>query len=168
MELPTEPGRATRPRSSITPALVGSALVAALGGLLFGFDTAVISGTTDALRSAFGLDGFTLGFTVASALLGTIVGSILAGRPADTWGRKPALMALAVLYFVTSMGSGMAWDWYSLLAFRAMGGLAVGGASVVSPLYIAEISPAQSAAGSSRSCSSTSCWASWPRSCPTT
>jgi SP family xylose:H+ symportor-like MFS transporter len=143
MELPTEPGRATRPRSSITPALVGSALVAALGGLLFGFDTAVISGTTDALRSAFGLDGFTLGFTVASALLGTIVGSILAGRPADTWGRKPALMVLAVVYFVTSMGSGLAWDWYALLAFRALGGLAVGGASVVSPLYIAEISPAR-------------------------
>ena len=128
---------------SLTPALIGSAIVAALGGLLFGFDTAVISGTTEALRAAYRLDDTSLGFTVAIALVGTIVGSIFAGKPADVWGRKKALMVLAILYFVSALGSALAWDWYSFLAFRLLGGLAVGGASVVSPLYIAEISPAR-------------------------
>lgn len=128
---------------SLTPTLIGSAIVAALGGLLFGFDTAVISGTTEALRSTYRLSDNLLGFTVAIALVGTIIGSIFAGKPADIWGRRPALMVLAILYFVSALGSALAWDWYSFLAFRFLGGLAVGGASVVSPLYIAEISPAR-------------------------
>ncbi len=153
------------PPASLTPTLIVSALVAALGGLLFGFDTAVISGTTDALTSVFHLESFTLGFTVAIALIGTILGSVVAGRPADAWGRKQSLRAVAVLYLVGSLGSGLAWDWYSFLAFRLLGGVAVGGASVISPLYIAEISPATCAAGSWRSCSSTSCSASSSRSC---
>ncbi len=131
------------PPASLTPALIGSAIVAALGGLLFGFDTAVISGTTEALRSAYRLDDNALGFTVAIALIGTIIGAIFGGRPADIWGRKRALFVLAVLYFVAALGSALAWDWDSFLAFRLLGGLAVGGASVVSPLYIAEISPAR-------------------------
>lgn len=122
--------------------LLGCALVAALGGLLFGFDTAVISGTTDALRAKFGLSDNLLGFTVASALIGTIIGSIGAGRPADAIGRRGALALLGVIYFVSSLGCAFAWDWWSFLFFRFLGGLAVGGASVVSPLYIAEISPA--------------------------
>ena len=103
----------------------------------------MISGTTEALKSVFRLSESTLGFTVAIALIGTIFGSILAGRPSDVWGRKKALIVLAVLYFVTSLGSALAWDWYSFLVFRFFGGVAVGGASVVSPLYIAEISPAK-------------------------
>ena len=123
--------------------LICSALVAALGGLLFGFDTIVISGTTKALRELFHLGPFWLGFTVASALIGTIVGSVAAGRPSDAFGRRAVLAAIAVLYFVSAIGSGLAWDWYSLLFFRFMGGLAIGGASVVSPMYIAEISPAR-------------------------
>lgn len=126
-----------------TATLIGSTMVAALGGLLFGFDTVVISGTTEALAAVFGLNETTLGFTVAIALIGTIFGSILAGRPADVWGRKRSLIALAVLYFVTSLGSALAWDWVSFLVFRFLGGVAVGGASVVSPLYIAEIAPAK-------------------------
>ncbi len=129
--------------NSPTGILIGSALVAALGGLLFGFDTVVISGTTDALRSVFTLSDLGLGFTVAIALIGTIFGSILAGRPADVWGRKKALIALAILYLVTALGTALAWDWVSFLIFRFLGGVAVGGASVVSPLYIAEISPAR-------------------------
>jgi sugar porter (SP) family MFS transporter len=123
--------------------LIRNAIVAALGGLLFGFDTAVISGTTDALRSIFELDSQSLGFTVASALIGTIVGAAFVGKPADWIGRKKVLIWLAVFYFVSAVGSALAWDWYSFLLFRFLGGLAVGGASVVSPMYIAEISPAR-------------------------
>ena len=128
---------------ALTFVLIGSSIVAALGGFLFGFDTAVISGTTEALRSTYGLSDNLLGFTVAIALIGTIIGSIFAGKPADVWGRRKVLMVLAVLYFVGALGSALAWDWYAFLAFRLLGGLAVGGASVVSPLYITEIAPAR-------------------------
>jgi len=121
-----------------------SALVAALGGFLFGFDTAVISGTTDTLQSLFGLTDTALGFTVASALIGTVFGAILVGWPTDRIGRRNMLMWLGVLYFISAAGCALAWDWYSLLVFRFIGGLGVGGASVVSPMYIAEISPAKS------------------------
>jgi sugar porter (SP) family MFS transporter len=117
-------------------------LVAALGGLLFGFDTAVISGTTEALQTLYHLSDGWLGFTVASALIGTIVGSISVGRPTDRIGRRNMLMCMGVLYFVSAVGSALAWDWYSFLIFRFIGGLGVGGASVLSPMYIAEISPA--------------------------
>jgi MFS transporter, SP family, xylose:H+ symportor len=127
--------------STVTPHLLRSALVAALGSLLFGFDTAVISGTTDALRLRFLLDSNQLGVTVASALLGTIFGSIGAGRPAERYGRRPVFLIVAVLYFVSAAGCGIAWDWLSLMVFRFIGGLGVGAASVVAPMYIAEISP---------------------------
>jgi SP family xylose:H+ symportor-like MFS transporter len=123
--------------------LLRSTVVAALGGLLFGFDTAVISGTTDALRRVFELTSQQLGFTVASALIGTILGAIAVGRPADMVGRRTMLVLMATLYFISAVGSAFPWDWYSFLAFRFIGGLAVGGASVVSPMYIAEISPAR-------------------------
>jgi sugar porter (SP) family MFS transporter len=121
--------------------LLKSAGVAALGSFLFGFDTAVISGTTDALRLRFGLSEGQLGFTVASALLGTILGSIGSGSPAEKHGRRPVLQVLAVLYFVSAVGCAFAWGWWSLVAFRFVGGLAIGGSSVVAPLFIAEISP---------------------------
>jgi SP family xylose:H+ symportor-like MFS transporter len=134
---------ADRKPSSFNLYLLGCALVAALGGLLFGFDTAVISGTTDALRDKFALSDNLLGFTVASALIGTILGSIGAGRPADAIGRRGALALLGVLYFISALGCAFAWGWWPFLSFRFLGGLAVGGASVVSPLYIAEISPAR-------------------------
>jgi len=120
-----------------------STMVAALGGLLFGFDTAVISGTTSALQSFFNLSEAMLGFTVVTALIGTIVGSMAVNRPSDIWGRKRVLIVLAVLYTVSALGSGLAWDLWSFWIFRFLGGLAVGGASVVSPMYIAEISPAE-------------------------
>ena len=128
--------------SGVTPHLLRSALVAALGSFLFGFDTAVISGTTDALRLHFGLDSSQLGLTVASALVGTILGSIIAGPPAERYGRRPLFLAVAVLYFVSAVGCGVAWNWPSLLLFRFIGGVGVGAASVVAPMYIAEISPA--------------------------
>ena len=137
------PGLESPHSGRLTPGLLLSAIVAALGGLLFGFDTAVISGTTDWLKSQFALTDFTLGFTVSSALIGTIIGSITVGRPADMLGRRGILFLLAVLYFVSAVGCALAWGWWSFMVFRFLGGLAVGGASVVSPMYIAEISPAR-------------------------
>ena len=124
-------------------AVVHGASVAALGGLLFGFDTAVISGTMDALKLEFQLDSFWLGFTVAIALIGTVIGACVTGKPADILGRKKMLLVLAVLYFVSAVGCAVAPSWMILLIARFIGGLAVGGASVVAPMYIAEISPSR-------------------------
>ncbi len=123
--------------------LIFSSVVAALGGLLFGFDTAVISGTTDWLSNVFDLSSFELGFTVSSALIGTIIGALFIGPLSDRYGRRAVLFILAVFYFISALGSGLAWSWSSFLFFRLLGGIGVGGASVVSPMYIAEISPAK-------------------------
>lgn len=116
-------------------------LIAALGGLLFGFDTAVISGTTEALTRVFDLSSSGLGFTVASALIGTIIGAFFIGKPADRVGRKYTMMGIALAFFISAMGTALAWNWGSFIIFRFLGGIAVGGASVVSPMYIAEIVP---------------------------
>lgn len=118
-----------------------SAIVAALGGLLFGFDTAVISGTTQALTEKFDLGTFALGFTVASALIGTIVGALTAGRPSDRYGRKNVLLVIGVLYLVSAVGSAVVDNWYLFIFFRFIGGIGVGGASVTAPIYTAEIAP---------------------------
>ena len=123
--------------------LLRCSLIAALGGLLFGFDTAVISGTTEHLKEVFDLGGFWLGFTVSSALIGTIMGAMFASIPADWLGRRTTLVWIAFLYFVSAVGSALAWDWPSFLLFRWLGGLGVGASSVVAPMYIAEISPPQ-------------------------
>jgi sugar porter (SP) family MFS transporter len=129
------------PAHPIRGAVIGGAVVASLGSLLFGFDTVVISGTTDALQNVFHLDSFWLGFTVAIALIGTIVGSSIVGKPADAFGRKNVLFALAICYFVSAAGCGLAQNWWEFLVARFIGGLAIGGTSVVTPMYIAEISP---------------------------
>lgn len=123
--------------------LARSTVVAALGGLLFGFDTAVIAGATQALSRIFGLTAESLGVTVASALLGTILGSMLAGWPGERYGRRDSLKWMAMLYFACAVGCGLAWDWNSLVFFRFVGGLAVGGSSVLGPMYISEIAPAR-------------------------
>jgi len=125
------------------PTLILSAVAVSLGGLLFGFDTAVISGTTDWLQGYFDLSKFTLGFTVASAIIGTIAGSIIVGKPADRYGRKNVLYVLALLYLVSALGSAMAEHWGMFLVYRLLGGIGVGGSSVVAPMYIAEITPAR-------------------------
>lgn len=141
--------------------LLRSAVVASLGGLLFGFDTAVISGAEQTLQELFaatyeslaagmrglafmGKPGFWHGCTTASALIGTILGAWLSSKPSDVLGRRKTLSLLAVLYFVSAVGSAFAWDWWSFVIARFLGGLAVGGSSVVGPIYIAEISPARS------------------------
>jgi MFS transporter, SP family, arabinose:H+ symporter len=127
----------------LTGYLVKSTIVAALGGLLFGFDTAVIAGATGALSAAYHLSPGTLGFTVASALYGTILGSMLAGIPGDQYGRRDSLRLMAVLYLISAIGCAFAWNWYSLIVFRFIGGLGIGGSSVLGPMYIAEIAPAR-------------------------
>ena len=133
--------------------LLRSVVVAALGGLLFGFDTAVISGTTDALKVVFRLDspwlglsgGFWLGVTVASPR-DRHDHRFDRRRPPRRYLRPAGrAIAIAVLYVVSSLGMRVAWNWGSFLFARFVGGLAIGGASVVSPMYIAEISPAASA-----------------------
>lgn len=132
-----------RQEGHFTMVLVRAAIVAALGGLLFGFDTAVISGTTASLRELFLLSEWQLGFAVSSALIGTIIGSLIFAKPGDVWGRKTTLKVLALLYFISAAGCAFAWDYWSLVIFRFVGGLAVGGSSVLGPIYVAEISPAK-------------------------
>ena len=106
--------------------LVLSAMIAALGSFLFGFDTAVISGTTGTLRQIFHLSDSLLGFTVSIALIGTMVGALGAARPANRWGRRPVLALLGFFFLVSAVGCAFAWNWYALLFFRFLGGVAVG------------------------------------------
>jgi sugar porter (SP) family MFS transporter len=122
-------------------ALIKSTIVAALGGLLFGFDTAVIAGTTASLTHTFALSPKGLGLTVSIALWGTMAGSLFAGIPGDRYGRRDSLRILAVLYLISAFGCAFAWDWGSLVFFRFLGGLGIGGSSVLGPMYIAEIAP---------------------------
>ena len=128
---------------ALNPTLLKSTGVAALGGLLFGFDTAVISGTTRALTDVYHLSPGLLGVTVTSALLGTIFGSMLAGIPGDRFGRRDSLRILAILYLVSALGCAFAWNWTALVGFRFIGGLGIGGSSVLGPMYIAELAPAK-------------------------
>jgi len=118
-------------------------ITAGLGGLLFGFDTAVIAGTTDAITTLFHLTPAQLGFTVTSALLGTIPGAAFAAIPSDRFGRRASLKILGLIYIVSALGCAFAWNWTSFLIFRTIGGLGIGGCSVVAPMYIAEVSPAE-------------------------
>ncbi len=127
----------------LTPALVKGTIVGALGGLLFGFDTAVISGTTSALTRVYQLTPQLLGVTVFSALVGTIFGAMLAGFPGERYGRRDSLRILGVLYVVSAVGCAFAWNWDALVSFRFIGGLGIGGSSVLGPMYIAEIAPAR-------------------------
>jgi sugar porter (SP) family MFS transporter len=124
--------------------LARSTVVAGLGGLLFGFDTAVISGTTSALTQTYHLSPELLGTTVASALWGTVIGSILAGVPGERYGRRNSLRLMAVFYVLSALGCALAWNWDALLLSRIIGGLGVGGSSVLGPMYIAEVAPAKS------------------------
>ena len=126
---------------SINSHVVRSTIVGALGGLLFGFDTAVISGTTHALTVQYHLTPFLLGVTVFSALLGTVIAAMTAGFPGQRFGRRDSLRAMAIFYVVSALGCAFAWNWTSLIVFRFIGGLGIGGSSVLGPMYIAEISP---------------------------
>jgi SP family arabinose:H+ symporter-like MFS transporter len=127
----------------LTSALLKASGVGALGGLLFGFDTAVISGTTESLTAVYGLTPANLGITVAMALCGTVVGAMSAGIPGQKFGGRETLRVLAVFYVLSALGCALAWSWPALLAARFLGGLAIGGSSVLGPVYISELAPAR-------------------------
>jgi MFS transporter, SP family, sugar:H+ symporter len=119
------------------------AIVAALGGFLFGYDTAVINGAVVALGSAFNATSVLTGLAVSSALLGSAVGAFFAGQLADRYGRVKIMLLAAVLFVVSGLGSGLAVTIWDFMAWRLVGGIAIGAASVIAPAYIAEISPAR-------------------------
>lgn len=119
-------------------------ITAALGGFLFGFDTAVISGVEQTLQQLWSLTPFQHGLTVSIALIGTVIGSMFGGIPADRLGRKKTLFWIAVSYLLSALGTALAHDWNLFLMFRFLGGLGVGASSVAAPMYITEISPARS------------------------
>ena len=117
-------------------------LVATLGGLLFGYDTAVISGAIGFLRVHFGLDPAMTGWIASSALVGCVIGCAVAGIFSDRYGRKKALLAAACLFTLSATGSALAREGYELVLWRMLGGVGIGIASMLSPLYIAEVAPA--------------------------
>lgn len=127
----------------LNPNLVKATIVGALGGLLFGFDTAVISGTTHSLTVVYGLTPKTLGLTVSIALIGTVIGAMSAGVIGQRFGAREVLRILALLYVISALGCALAVGWPMLVAARFIGGLAIGGSSVLGPVYIAEVSPAE-------------------------
>ncbi len=131
----------SRNQPGMTFALALSTAVASLGGLLFGFDTAVIAGTTHALTLYFQLTPAALGITVSCALWGTVAGCLLAPFPAKRFGGRESLRLVGVLYLISALGCALSRDWAIFLCFRFLGGLAIGGCSIFAPMYMAESSP---------------------------
>ena len=143
----TDGGRAAAASSKMgtahTGKVLGVTISAALGGLLFGFDTSVINGAVDSIQHTFNLGSAAIGFTVAITLIGCAVGAWFAGQLADAWGRKSVMVLAALLFVASSIASGLAFaDWF-LMLWRFIGGLAIGIASVIAPAYIGEIAPAK-------------------------
>src|ERR1700735_5425787 len=128
---------------AMTSYLLKSTIVGALGGLLFGFDTAVIAGTTQQLTVVYHLTPFTLGLTVFIGLVGTVIGAMSAGVLGQRIGGREALRIMAVLYTISALGCALAWNWPSLMVFRLIGGLGLGGAAGLGAVYIAELAPAK-------------------------
>lgn len=128
----------------MTPRLFYWALTSALAGFLFGFDTVVISGAEQTIEKLWDLDKATHGLAIGSALWGMVLGSLVGGWPADRFGRKLTLLAVGVLFLVSSVWSALAPDVYQLMIARFVGGIAVGVSTVAAPLYISEIAPPKS------------------------
>ena len=127
----------------VNASLVFLAIVAALGGILFGYDTAVISGTTEVVKMQFGLTTGGEGWYVGCALIGSIVGVLVAGMLSDFLGRKKTMLISAVLFSISAIGCAFSADFTQLVIYRMIGGLGIGVVSVVSPVYISEVSPAE-------------------------
>src|SRR6266550_353891 len=143
-----------KPANAVSPAMlharrrssayvIALSSVAALGGFLFGFDSGVINGAVDALAKAFATQAAGTGFAVASVLLGCAVGAFGAGTLADSLGRRPTMLLNAILFFASAVATGAANSPGVFIAARIAGGIAIGAASVLAPMYIAEIAPAQ-------------------------
>ncbi len=124
--------------------IFGWSVTVALGGFLFGCDTAVISGAEQSIQKVWQLNDFMHGLAIAIALYGTVVGALFGGIPADKIGRKQTLFWIGILYFVSALGSALSTDQYLFMLFRLIGGVGVGASSVVAPMYISEIAPAKS------------------------
>lgn len=124
--------------------VIGWSFIIALGGFLFGFDTAVISGAEKAVQVYWNLSAAQHGFTMAVALIGTIVGAAIGAIPSDKLGRKKTLFLVAALFFFSALGTALVDSWMLFLIFRFLGGIGVGASSIVAPIYISEISPAKS------------------------
>ncbi len=122
--------------------VVAWSLVVALGGFLFGFDTAVISGAEKAIQHYWHLSVLEHGLTISIALIGTVIGSLFGSKPSDYFGRKNTLYFVAGAYLLASLGTSLTDNWYVFLVFRLLGGLGVGASSVTAPVYISEVSPA--------------------------
>lgn len=118
-------------------------IVVALGGFLFGFDTAVISGAEQSIQNYWSLSSIEHGLTVSIALIGTVIGSLIGSIPCERIGRRNTLLMIAAVYLVSSLGTAFATNWYVFLLFRFLGGLGVGASSVTAPVYISEIAPAE-------------------------
>ena len=136
---PSTPGVAERPNTS---AVLRISIIAAFGGFLFGYDSAVINGAVSAIQEEFGVSPGPLGFAVASALLGAAAGAFFGGRIADRLGRVPVMKIAAVLFLVSAIGCGVVESFEWLIFWRVVGGVGVGVASIIAPAYIAEIAPA--------------------------
>src|SRR6185295_19840450 len=148
-----EPSLFDDDETSSGKSVIRIASVAALGGLLFGYDSAVINGAVSAIEGQFGVGGFKLGFAVASALLGAALGAVTAGRLADRIGRLAVMKIAALLFLISAIGAGLSYNFvgtnddhylglpsgvWMLVVFRIIGGIGVGVASVIAPMYIAE------------------------------
>ena len=129
------------PLPHLKPHIYLWSFTSALAGFLFGFDTVVISGAEQTIQAIWHLSAAVHGIAMASALYGTVLGSLLGSWPTDRYGRKPTLTAIGILYLISAVGSAYAWDVYSFIAARFVGGIGIGISTVVAPLYISEISP---------------------------
>ncbi len=139
----TTPAGGSKISTKATSYAIRISLIAALGGFLFGFETAVISGAEKTIQALWQLSSGWQGFTVASSLIGTVIGSIIAGIPAQKYGRKKVLTIIALLYLVSAVGCALTPIWILFISFRFIGGIAVGASSVVGPMYISEVAPPQ-------------------------
>lgn len=130
-------------KTKVSGYVIFIAVVAALGGILFGYDTAVISGTTEIVRSQFGLNDMNLGWYVGCALIGSIAGVAVAGSLSDGIGRKKTMLISAALFSISAIGCAVCGSFNALVAYRIIGGVGIGIVSIVSPVYISEIAPAE-------------------------